>query len=190
MKRTWSVLRAGVDAVRGLHVGAPIVLIDGPAGAGKSTLADDLVANWPRTGAGVEPTLVRMDDIYPGWDGLAAGSTFLTTELLEPLRSSRAAGWRRYDWTTRHRMQWNRVDPTHPLIVEGCGTLTAANASLADLRIWLDADDEVRKARALARDHGGFDPFWQMWQEQFERFVAMEDPIARADLILDGTALR
>jgi len=74
--------------------------------------------------------------------------------------------------------------------VEGCGTLTAATVPLADLRVWLDADDDVRKVRALARDRGGFDPFWDIWQEQFERFVAAENPIARADLVLDGTALR
>ena len=47
----------------------PVVLIDGPSGAGKSTLADALVAHWPRPNT---PQLVRMDDIYPGWDGLDA----------------------------------------------------------------------------------------------------------------------
>jgi uridine kinase len=181
------LLRATLDAVRRLATRTPIVLIDGPAGAGKSTLADNLVRRWPGT---IEPTLVRMDDIYPGWAGLAAGSRFVTTELLEPLLAGRPAGWRRYDWAVDARAEWHQVDPSHPLIVEGCGTLSAANTRLADLCVWLDADDAVRKTRALARDRGGFDPFWDMWQEQFDAFVAREKPVSRADLILDGTALR
>lgn len=180
-------LRATLDAVRGLAEDAPIVLIDGPAGAGKSTLADELVRRWPGS---VQPTLVRMDNIYPGWVGLAAGSRSVTTDLLEPLMSGRPAGWRRYDWAMEVPAEWHRVDPSHPLIVEGCGTMSAVNTRLADLCVWVDADDAIRKTRALARDRGGFDPFWDMWQEQFDAFVACEKPASRADLILDGTALR
>lgn len=182
-----SVLGVTLDAVRGVQIGPPIVLIDGPAGAGKSTLADDLTRNWPGQ---TDPVLVRMDDIYPGWDGLAAGSEFLTAELLEPLRSGRPAGWRRYDWVSATRAEWHPVGAGRPVVVEGCGTLSAANARLGDVRVWLDADDDLRKTRALARDHGGFDPFWDMWQEQFERFVRNENPVSRADLVLDGSALR
>ncbi len=45
----------------------PVVLIDGRSGAGKTTLARDLA---PMLGA----QLVSLDDIYPGWAGLEAGS--------------------------------------------------------------------------------------------------------------------
>ena len=63
----------------------PIILIDGPSGAGKSSLADRLLAVWPAAG---RPRLVRMDDLYPGWDGLDAGSEAVGRDLLEPLRVS------------------------------------------------------------------------------------------------------
>lgn len=167
-----------------------VVLIDGPSGAGKSRLADRLAANWPSSPL---PTLVRMDDIYPGWDGLQAGSEHVNRYLLQPRsmgEGSTAARWSRFDWTAPagEPEQWQEVDPARPLIVEGCGTLSRANASLATVRIWLDADDQVRKRRALDRDHGGFDAHWDRWQAQFERFVQRERPMERADLILDGSA--
>jgi hypothetical protein len=49
-------------------------------------------------------------------------------------------------------------------------------APKADLALWVDADDAARKRRALARDDGGFDAHWNMWQAQFEEHVAREHP--------------
>lgn len=174
-----------LDAVAGLARAAPIILIDGPAGAGKSTLADGLVACWPH---GRAPTLLRMDDLYPGWEGLDAGSRYLHSAVLAPLRAGAPAAWRGYNWASGQRgKQRHPVDGSHPLIVEGCGALSADNARVADITVWLTADDEVRKRRALERDHGGFDPYWDMWDAQFVAFVRREDPVSLAGLILNGT---
>ncbi len=160
------------------------MLIDGPAGAGKSTLADLIVARWPGEG---HPTLVRMDDLYPGWGGLLEGSADLGSELLAPRQAGASGRWQRYDWTLGRLHEWTVVDGSRPLVVEGCGTLSRANAPLAHLRIWLTADDAVRKDRALRRDKGGFDAHWDHWQDQFDDYLARETPIAQADVVLDVT---
>lgn len=162
----------------------PVVLIDGPSGAGKSTLADALVAAWP---SAVPPTLVRMDDLYPGWEGLAAGALAVHEKLLLPRSRGLPAGWQRHDWTTGAGGEWVGVAAARPLVVEGCGTLLAANVPLADVRVWLTADDAVRKRRALARDRGAFDAHWDGWQRQFDAFVANEHPLDAATVVLDGT---
>ena len=162
----------------------PVVLIDGPSGSGKSTLADRIVAHWPGTSA---PTLVRMDDIYPGWGGLDAAITLIRSELLEPRRHDLAARWRRYDWAAGIAAEWILVDAERPLIVEGCGTLSPENAALADLRIWVSAEDAIRKARALDRDNGGFDAHWDEWQESFDRYTGRERPLLQADLVFDAS---
>jgi len=161
----------------------PIVLIDGPSGAGKSTFADALVAAWPDR----PPRLVRMDDLYPGWEGLETASIQLADELLVPLRTEGAGRWRRWDWATSEPAEWHRVTAGHPLIIEGCGCLSRHAAPLADLRIWLTAADDVRKRRALSRDGGGFDAHWDTWQRQWERFVGREAPATLADVVIDTT---
>ena len=172
-----------IGAVARSAAPTPIVLIDGPSGAGKSTLADRLVAAWP---AATPPALVRMDDIYPGWDGLDAASELLVTELLMPLRATGCGRWQRYDWPTREPAEWHPV--AAPLVIEGCGSISRAAAPLADLRVWLTADDSARKRRALIRDKGGFDAHWDAWQASFDAFVARENPVALADLVVNADA--
>ena len=172
----------GVDAAVALILerctaAVDTVLLDGPSGAGKSTLADALVSAWP--GA---VSIVRMDNIYPGWGGLAAASNHVHDRLLEPRSLGAESRWRRHDWEIDGPAEWHTVPGDRSLILEGCGALSHRNAGLATLRIWLDADDDIRKRRALARDRGGFDAHWDDWQRQFERFVAAESPRETADL--------
>jgi uridine kinase len=177
----FSVLLSVDDAVTKIlarrSVPVETVVLDGPSGAGKSTLADALVAAWP--GA---VSIVRMDDIYPGWDGLSAASRHVHDSLLEPRRRGADSRWRRHDWESDSPAEWHTVPADRSLVLEGCGALSHSNAPLATLRIWLDADDGVRKQRALARDQGGFDAHWDHWHQQFTRFVADEAPREAADL--------
>lgn len=174
-------VRAAVEAAGGR---TPVVLIDGPSGAGKSSLADHLLRDWPAQGV---PRLVRMDDLYPGWDGLDAGSLALGRDLLGPLRSGGTGRWRRWDWEHDRPAAEVEVRGGDPVLVEGCGTLARPNVALADLAVWLDADDRLRKRRALDRDGDTFARHWDQWQSAFERYVRRESPRSSAALRLDVT---
>ncbi|MGO4102998.1 ATP-binding protein [Leifsonia sp. YAF41] len=156
-----------------------VVLIDGPSGAGKSTLADQVLAGWPGER---RPTLVRLDDIYPGWGGLDAGIEHLERHVLAPRRAGRPAAWQRFDWTVEAPLEWHTVDPHRPLIVEGCGALARAHTALSDIRVWLDAEDQSRKRRAIARDGERFLAHWDEWQQEWETYYAREDPARQATI--------
>ncbi|WP_368496745.1 AAA family ATPase [Herbiconiux sp. A18JL235] len=158
-----------------------VILIDGPSGSGKTALAQRLLAEW----AGADrPTLVHLDDIYPGWDGLDAASAHVAEHLLRPLRAGRPARWQRWDWAADRPAEWVDVDPAHPLVVEGCGALSAENAALADLRVWVETDDDERKRRALARDGELYAREWDRWERQWRQFVARENPRERATVVV------
>lgn len=161
-----------------------VVLIDGPSGAGKSTLADELKAAWPGER---RPTLVRLDDIYPGWHGLDAAVEHVTNHVLAPRRSGRPAAWRRYDWGRGEPAEWHPIDASLPLIVEGCGALAGAHAALSDIRVWLGADDRIRKARALARDGETFRSHWDEWQAEWEAYRSRETPEQWATIRLSAS---
>jgi uridine kinase len=185
LRAVGSLLSPVLEAVRALGrypVGDRVVLlIDGPSGAGKSTLADAVIAAWPGPGT---PTLVRLDDIYPGWTGLDAAIEHIGSRVLRPRHTGATAAWQRHDWATDRPAEWHRVDPARPLVLEGCGALAGAHAGWSDVRVWLDADDGIRKQRALDRDNGAFEAHWDQWQRDWERYRLRENPESRATLRL------
>lgn len=160
-----------------------VVLIDGPSGAGKSTLADTLVAHWPGLDT---PTLVRMDDIYPGWRGLRQAAEQVSGQLLRPFRHGLPARWQRYDWGAGAPAEWHEAEPGRPLVVEGCGTLRRVNVAVSDVRVWLDADDVLRKERALARDGAVFAAHWDQWQWDWAAWCHRESPERQATIRLQA----
>lgn len=170
------------DILRRLGTAATTVLIDGRSGSGKSTLAVELHNAWAGS------VVVRLDDIYPGWDGLLWAADHVLRSLLEPRAAGDTGRWRQWDWATSEPAGWHTVEPGQRLIVEGIGALTPATRALADLGIWVDADDAERKRRALERDGETYRPHWDRWAAQEAEFIARFQPRACADLIAEPTA--
>lgn len=154
-----------------------ITLIDGRSGAGKTTLARERAL-----AAGAQ--LLSLDDVYPGWDGLEAGEGHVLRSVLRPLAAGLPARWRRWDWERSAPAEWVPVDPTRPLIIEGCGAISPEARRLADRALWVDADDRERRKRALARDGGTFAPHWERWARQEEWHALLHDPRGVADEIV------
>ena len=158
--------------------GAMTVLVDGRSGSGKTTFAAELQSTWGAS------TVVHLDDVYPGWDGLRAASEHVEVELLAPRRAGRPGRWRRWDWSAGAPAEWHLVEADQPVVVEGCGALTVENRALADLGIWLDCAESIRKHRALTRDGATFAAHWDRWAEQECAHIARNSPRTLADVVL------
>lgn len=156
------------------HRDGPRVLIDGRSGSGKTELARAVVDGWPGC------QLVRLDDLYPGWDGLDAGSATVPSILT-------TLAWRAWDWATGAPGEWHELDASEPIVVEGVGAISRASRPLAGTAVWVELDDARRQQRALARDGDAYAPFWDRWAAQEEAFLAREDPRSLATLVVDGT---
>jgi uridine kinase len=172
------------------RIPTPIVLIDGRAGAGKSSFANDL-RNSIFKHSEAAPTLIHMDDLYPGWDGLREGSLYLQHNILQPLSSNLPARWQVWDWGNSVRGNkeepgngWREFAGGNVLIVEGCGSLSRANKELVNLAVWIEADQETRRQRFSQRDEGQFDEHWNRWAAQEDEFLDVEQSQALADLII------
>jgi uridine kinase len=161
-----------------------VVAIDGPSGSGKTELADRLAA---RLAVRLEVPVVHMDDLYPGWDGLADAVPALVGWLLAPLAEHRPAGYRRFDWERGEYAEWHEVPPAPDLLVEGVGSGARACAPYLSLLVWVEAPRDVRFARGIARDGEAYRPHWERWARQEEAMFAAEGTRGRADVIIDGT---
>lgn len=163
--------------MRGEVSSVELVLIDGRSGAGKSEYAKALVRE---TGA----TLVSLDDVYPGWDGLDAGSWHIAQSVIIPISLGQPGRYRRWDWAHETPGEWVDIPLGQPLVIEGCGVLRADISHVDALRLWIDAPESVRHDRAVARDGEMYLPHWRRWALQEERFATVHGGQALADRTL------
>jgi len=143
-----------------------ITLIDGRSGAGKSHLAAELAL---AQGA----VMVSIDDVYPGWDGLDAGSWHIHEHLVRPYLAGLTGRYRPWIWEEQRRGEWVEIPPGRPLIVEGCGAIRRESIITSSRRVWLEADGALRRERALERDGQMYEPHWTRWALQEERFLTL-----------------
>lgn len=157
-----------------------IVLIDGPAGSGKTTIATELAA---RLGA----TLVHMDSIYRGWDGLQAGSE-IAAGLVATLAAGETATFTQWDWAASAEGSEVEAEPADLVILEGVGSASAAARAHAGLVVWVEADAELRYKRAIERDGEVFAAQWDAWAAQEAEHFRREGTRAEADSLINTGA--
>ena len=158
--------------------GVCVIAIDGPAGSGKTTLATDLADVLG------EALVLNTDQLYPGWDGLAEGAQRLVDDVLLPLSAGLAATVRPWDWNSGSEGAPQNLPACETLIVDGAGCGSRAAAEFVSMIIWLDADPELRKQRALERDGEMFAPHWGSWAQQETELFEREQTRERADLVI------
>ena len=157
----------------------PVLLIDGRSGTGKTTLASSVAS------ALTASTVVHMDDLYPGWEGLDEGARLLVEWILTPFSERRAGEWRRWDWERSARAEAHLVPSDRPLIVEGCGSSSRSSRILADTVLWLDAPVVQRTDRLIGRGDGV--DWLAEWTLQEDAFIERERPDLDAGLRIEAT---
>ena len=186
-----SVLRDTPRRRRTLLVG-----IDGGGGAGKSTLARRLEQEAD------DVSVVEFDDFYrPAVERVArrdaanreVGSDFdwrrLRSQVLLPLSEDRGARYQRYDWLQDDLADWLVVPVGGTVMVEGCYSTRRDLFDFYDFTIWVETAPEVRLRRGLERGGADTRERWlNEWMPEEERYVAAENPSARARLVVSGEA--
>jgi uridine kinase len=162
-----------------------LLAIDGPSGSGKSTLATAVQHLAP--GA----RLLRLDDLYDGWHGLAGIGETLRA-LLAPLARGEAASYRRYDWAAGSFAESVPLEPVDLLVLDGVGSGHRAIADRITALVWLDIEHDDGRARALARDLGAapatdravYEEHLRAWQRGEATHYAVDATRERADIVL------
>ncbi|AXT86744.1 4-amino-4-deoxy-L-arabinose transferase [Aeromicrobium sp. A1-2] len=153
-----------------------VVAVDGPSGSGKTSLADQLAE---MAGAPV----LHLDDVYPGWHGLAATPPMVARSVLDAIAVDAVGAIHRWDWAHDRPGPVMHVPPAPVLILDGVGSGAAVIRPFLSLLIWVDAPTELRKRRALARDGETYAPFWDIWAAQEAAHFHADETRRHADVL-------
>jgi uridine kinase len=156
-----------------------IVAVDGPGGAGKSTLA----ARLAEALGGAQ--IVSTDD-FASWSNPLDWWPRLIEEVLEPLARDERSRYRRSRWQSDQPEEWKEVAPAEFVILEGVSASRAAFQPYVTYSIWVETPREVRLQRGLARDGEAARGRWEKWMAEEDAYVARERPRERADAVVRG----
>ncbi|MEO6604697.1 MAG: 4-amino-4-deoxy-L-arabinose transferase [Aeromicrobium sp.] len=155
-----------------------VIALDGPSGSGKTSLADGFAE-------AIGADVLHFDDVYPGWHGLEATPSLVRDGVLDRIAADEIGEVNRWAWDADQPGPALLVPPAPLLILDGVGSGAALIRPYLSLLLWVEAPLEVRRRRALARDGGAYEPFWDVWAEQEARHFAAEQTRLHADRIID-----
>lgn len=161
-----------------------IIAIDGPAGAGKSTLASRVHATIDIENSHI----VHMDDLYAGWeDALTATlARNLENNIARPAFEGKALEYRKYNWLQQRFGELIRINAPEFLILEGVGAGQKPIRKYLDQLIWIDIEPEIGLSRVLQRDGDYLETEMRVWQMRESEHFQRDNTRDCATIRIDG----
>lgn len=160
-----------------------LVVIDGPSGAGKSELCRDLIAHLDATRSDCSRSVLHLEDLYHGWDGLPHLEARLSP-VLRSLASGDTTEFSPFDWSLGQPGPPTQIEPADLIVVEGVGAAGRAWSDLTTTLVWTTRVDALE--RAIRRDGERFRTDLEQWHRAERKLFAAERPWERADLIVES----
>lgn len=157
-----------------------VILIDGPAGSGKSTLSR-------RLAEALHAQVLHGDDMYEGWTGLPTLDAVLLDQILVPLSTGRDASFRKWDWVAHERGETIHVPHAEHLVIEGVGVGQRDARAYASLVVFVEAPWQTRLERGLERDGEHMRAEWEKWDTAEREHHSKHFTRSAADVLVDGT---
>lgn len=157
-----------------------LITIDGPAGAGKTTLAGLIEDSLKLRGD--DPLTIHLDDLYNGWDDALGRSLTLTLKnILNDFSRGNEITVPQFDWVL-NKYTVSRVFPRPSiLILEGVGSGQRITRQVADIKLWVEAPAEIGLSRVLERDGEEIRTEMELWQIREREHFAREETASAAD---------
>ena len=159
-----------------------LLAIDGPAGAGKTTLAAKLEAEYS-----VHSTVrtIHMDDLYDGWDNaLSKDLSKILQYLVSQHEAKSPANIQRYNWESSSFGESEELPVSDLLILEGVGCGDKELQDRFAALIWMEIDPTDGLKRVLDRDGEQMHEQMQKWLGTQAEYFLQHSTREKADFIL------
>jgi uridine kinase len=160
----------------------PVIAIDGPAGAGKTTLAHDIKLALAQS---YSITEIHMDDLYDGWDNaLTSQLSDVLINIVDAHKKFLPISISNYDWQVQVFKPAAELEKSELLILEGVGSGQMAVRDFLTALIWIDIEDSAGLARVLQRDGIEIENQMRKWLITQEQHFRSEGTQNAADFVL------
>lgn len=156
-----------------------VIAVDGPGGAGKSTLASCLARE-------LDAAIVSTDD-FASWANPIDWWPDLIEKVLAPLAAGRNVQYTPTSWGGPPKGDVI-IQPGGTVLLEGVGASREAFRPYLTYSIWIETPRELRLRRGLARDGEDARDDWDRWMAAEDAYVERERPAEHADVVLPGDA--
>ena len=160
-----------------IGVATRLIAIDGPGGAGKTTLAAWLAEE-------LQAAVIHTDE-FASWDNPVDWWPEMLERAVKPLAAGESARYKPTAWGgEEHALVV--VEPGGTVVLEGVTTSRNAFRPYLAYSIWIETARAVRLRRGIDRDGEGARAQWGRWMEQEDRYIESERPYEHADVVLRG----
>ena len=158
-----------------------IILIDGPAGSGKTTLSKELSEK-------LNCQVVHLDDHYNGWDeALSNDLTQALLKIVSNFSNGRPSEIPTFNWLKAKFEGCRVIEPANTLIIEGVGSGQSQIRPFASTLYWVETEPEIGLARVLERDGKEYEQRIKSWQIREASHFQAERTRDFADFIISTT---
>ncbi len=159
-----------------------LICIDGPAGSGKTTLANNLQKYLDQA------FVIHMDEIYEGWeDSLNEDlAEKINNWILKSMKSDAIISYKKYDWYEKKRKEQITIQNYNFVILEGVGSASKKVRENSALNIWIEANSEILLNRVLKRDGESIRDNMLNWQKREKEYFSIQDTKNHCEIWIDG----
>jgi len=170
-----SKIQLAIEASSALCGDTKIVTVDGPAGSGTTTLANELSINLANASGPM--SVIHLDELYEGWDGALDAKLFqrIDSWILAPLRNGLNPKHLKYDWHQGKYTSWSDVLRTPVVIIEGVGSGHASLRQFVSQAIWVEADENILLDRVVERDGESIRDEMLIWKVREQSYFESND---------------
>ena len=179
-------IQSAIVASTALCGDTKIVTVDGPAGSGKTTLANELsIALADASGA---MSVIHLDELYEGWDEALDSKLFerISAWILTPIKNGLNPRHLKYDWYQSTYTTWSEVPLTSIVIIEGVGSGHTLLRPYVSQAIWVEASEELLLDRVVQRDGESIRDEMLIWKVRERTYFESHDVKKSAHIHIRG----